>query len=97
MGEFGTGFNVRGGDADQNLVMVEDMPLFNSSHLFGLVSVVNPDMVTGVTLIKAGIPARYGERASSVVDIRKRGGNPQRAKLSGGLDYFTVAFIWKHR
>jgi hypothetical protein len=85
MGEFGTGFNVRGGDSDQNLILVEDMPLFNSSHLFGLVSVVNPDMVTGVTLFKAGIPARFGERASSVVDIRKRGGNPQRAKLTGGL------------
>lgn len=85
MGEFGTGFNVRGGDSDQNLILVEDMPLFNSSHLFGLVSIVNPDMVTGVTLIKAGIPARYGERASSVVDIRKRGGNPQRAKLTGGV------------
>jgi hypothetical protein len=84
-GEFGTGFNVRGGGADQNLILVEEMPLFNSSHLFGLVSVVNPDMVTGVTLIKAGIPARYGERASSVVDIRKRGGNPERTKFTGGL------------
>lgn len=85
IGEFGTGFNVRGGNADQNLLIIEDMPIFNSSHLFGLVSIVNPDMVTGVTLIKAGIPARYGERASSIVDIRKRGGNPDKIKLTGGL------------
>lgn len=85
VGEFGTGFNVRGGNSDQNLLIIEDMPIFNSSHLFGLVSIVNPDMVTGVTLIKAGIPARYGERASSVVDIRKRGGNPQRTKVTGGI------------
>lgn len=85
VGEFGTGFNVRGGNSDQNLILVEDIPLFNSSHLFGLVSIVNPDMVTGVTLIKAGIPARYGERASSIIDIRKRGGNPEEAKIRGGL------------
>lgn len=85
MGEFGTGFNVRGGDSDQNLILLEDMPIFNSSHLFGLVSIVNPDMVTGVTLIKAGMPAKYGERASSIVDIRKRGGNPDETKFRGGL------------
>ncbi len=85
MGEFGTGFNVRGGGADQNLLLVEDVPLFNSSHLFGLVSVVNPDMVTNVTLMKAGMPARYGERASSVIDIRKSGSHPERTSLKGGL------------
>ncbi len=85
MGEFGTGFNVRGGDSDQNLILLEDMPIFNSSHLFGLVSIVNPDMVTGVTLIKAGMPAKYGERASSIVDIRKRGGNPDETKFRSGL------------
>lgn len=85
MGEFGTGFNVRGGDSDQNLILVEDMPLFNSSHLFGLVSIVNPDMVTEVNLMKAGIPARYGERASSIIDIRKRGSNPEKTSLRGGI------------
>jgi len=85
VGEFGTGFNVRGGGADQNLILVEDVPLFNSSHLFGLVSVVNPDMVTNVTLMKAGMPARYGERASSVIDIRKSGIRPEEASFKGGL------------
>jgi len=70
VGEFGTGFNVRGGDADQNLILIENVPLFNTSHLLGLISVVNADLISDVTLIKAGIPARYGERASSVMDIR---------------------------
>ena len=85
VGEFGTGFNVRGGSADQNLILIEDVPLFNSSHLFGLVSVVNPDMVTGVTMMKAGMPARYGERASSVTEIRKSGVQYDETSLKGGL------------
>ncbi len=70
VGEFGTGFNVRGGSADQNLILIENVPLFNSSHLLGLISVINPDLVSNVTLMKAGIPSKYGERASSVMDIR---------------------------
>ncbi|BDX36923.1 TonB-dependent receptor [Tenuifilaceae bacterium CYCD] len=70
VGEFGTGFNVRGGGADQNLILIEDVPLFNSSHLFGLTSVINSDAVNNVTLIKAGIPAKYGERVSSVMSIK---------------------------
>lgn len=69
-GDFGTGFNVRGGSADQNLILVEDVPLFNSAHMFGLTSTINADDVSDVTLLKGGIPARYGERASSVMDIR---------------------------
>ena len=70
VGEFGAGFNVRGGSADQNLILVEDVPLFNSSHLFGLTSVINADAINNVTLIKAGTPAKYGERVSSVMDIK---------------------------
>lgn len=85
VGEFGTGFHVRGGSADQNLILIEDVPVFNSSHLFGLTSVVNPDMVTSVSLIKAGIPARYGERASAVMDIRLRNQNPEKTSVSGGI------------
>jgi hypothetical protein len=69
-GEFGTGFFVRGGSADQNLILVEDVPIFNSSHMFGISSGINSDAITNVTLLKAGIPAKYGERASSVMDIR---------------------------
>lgn len=86
VGEFGTGFNVRGGSADQNLILLEHVPLFNASHLFGLISVINPDMISDVTLIKAGIPARYGERASSVMDIRLGSGlDQQETSLRGGL------------
>ena len=83
-GEFGTGFFVRGGSADQNLILVEDVPLFNSSHMFGLISVINPDGVNNVTFLKAGIPAKYGERASSVMDIRL-GSNPEKLSGKGGI------------
>ena len=85
IGEFGTGFNVRGGSADQNLILIEDVPLFNLSHLFGLISVVNSDGVSNVTLLKAGISAKYGERASSVMDIRMGAGNPDETKVKGGI------------
>ncbi len=86
IGEFGSGFNVRGGSADQNLLLVENVPLFNSSHLFGLISVINPDMVNNVTLMKAGIPARYGERASAIMDIRLGNGlDLEKISLEGGI------------
>ncbi|HEX2934830.1 MAG TPA: TonB-dependent receptor [Bacteroidales bacterium] len=84
-GEFGTGFNVRGGNADQNLVLMEDLPVFNSSHVFGLISVVNPDNVSNVTFMKAGIPAKYGERASSVFDIKMDGTAKDRVSVKGGI------------
>ena len=83
-GEFGTGFFVRGGSADQNLILVEDVPLFNSSHMFGLNSAINSDGINSVTLIKAGIPAKYGERASSVMDIRL-GSNVDQLTFKGGI------------
>lgn len=84
-GEFGSGFNVRGGGSDQNLILIEDVPLFNSSHLFGLTSTINADNVTSVTLLKAGIPARYGERASSVMDIRLGKDNTDKVRVKGGI------------
>jgi len=84
-GEFGTGFYVRGGGADQNLIMVEDVAIFNSSHLFGLTSVINPDGISNVTLLKAGIPAKYGERAASVLDIRLGANNQERTRVKGGI------------
>ena len=86
VGEFGTGFNVRGGDADQNLILIENVPLFNSSHLLGLISVINADLISDVTLIKAGIPPRYGERASSVMDIRlKNSLDTDGTNVQGGI------------
>ncbi|MFO7997434.1 MAG: TonB-dependent receptor [Bacteroidales bacterium] len=85
VGEFGTGFHVRGGSADQNLILLEGVPLFNSSHLFGLTSLVNPDMVNEVSLTKAGIPAKFGERSASVMDIRLGGRNSDEFSVNGGL------------
>jgi hypothetical protein len=85
VGEFGTGFNVRGGSADQNLILLEDVPLFNSSHLFGLTSVVNSDGISNVTMIKAGISAKYGERASSVMDIRFGAEDMNKTTVKGGI------------
>jgi hypothetical protein len=85
VGEFGTGFNVRGGSADQNLILMEDLPVFNPSHVFGLISIVNPDDVSGVTLLKAGIPAKYGERASSVMDIKMGGTQTDKFYAKGGI------------
>jgi hypothetical protein len=85
IGEFGAGFNVRGGGADQNLILLEDVPLFNSSHLFGLTSVVNSDGISNVTLIKAGISAKFGERASSVLDIRFGANDPGKTNVKGGI------------
>ncbi|HEY4785383.1 MAG TPA: TonB-dependent receptor, partial [Bacteroidales bacterium] len=85
IGEFGTGFNVRGGSADQNLILIEDVPIFNSSHLFGLTSIVNSDGVSNVTLLKAGIPAKYGERASSLMDIRMGTTNSDKIRGKAGI------------
>lgn len=84
-GELGTGFYVRGGGADQNLILLEGIPIFNSSHLFGLTSIVNPDAITNVTLYKAGIPAKYGERASSVMDVQLGGSNQEKVSVKGGI------------
>ena len=83
-GEFGTGFFVRGGSSDQNLILVEDVPMFNSSHVFGLSSSINPDGVSSVSLLKAGIPAKYGERASSVMDVRLTN-NVDKLTMKGGI------------
>ncbi len=69
VGEGSAGFNVRGGTADQNLILLYGAPVYNSSHFFGFFSAVNPDMIKDATLYKGGIPGRYGGRISSVLDI----------------------------
>lgn len=85
VGEGTAGFNVRGGNIDQNLVLLDEAPLYISSHLWGLFSVVNADAIKGMTLYKGGIPARYGGRASSVLDIRQKEGNTKEFRGEGGL------------
>jgi len=85
VGEGATGFNVRGGNVDQNLVLLDEAPVFNSSHLFGFFSVFNPDAVKDVKLIKGGIPAEYGGRISSILDVRMKEGNSKKLSVAGGL------------
>jgi hypothetical protein len=85
VGEGASGFNVRGGNIDQNLVLMDEAPVYNSSHLFGFFSIFNPDAVKDVKLIKGGIPAQYGGRASSVLDIRMKEGNNKKMEVNGGL------------
>ncbi|WP_407650209.1 TonB-dependent receptor [Aequorivita echinoideorum] len=84
-GEGASGFNVRGGAADQNLILLDEATLYNSSHLFGFFSVFNPDAIKDLTLYKGGIPARYGGRISSVLDIYQKDGNNQKYHASGGI------------
>jgi hypothetical protein len=84
-GEGASGFNVRGGATDQNLILVDEATIFNSSHLFGFFSVFNPDAIKDVKLYKGSIPARYGSRVSSVLDIYQKEGNSKDFKVSGGI------------
>ncbi len=85
VGEGANGFNVRGGNVDQNLILLDGAPVFNSSHLFGFFSVFNADAVQSFKLYKGGIPASYGGRLSSVLDVRQREGNSKRFSGQGGL------------
>ncbi len=75
VGEGTSGFNVRGGKSDQNLILMDGIPVFNSSHLFGFFSTFNPDVVRDVTLYRGGIPARYGGRLSSILAVEQREGD----------------------
>lgn len=84
-GEGASGFNVRGGAADQNLILLDEATIFNSSHLFGFFSVFNPDAIKDLKLYKGGIPARYGGRLSSVLDIYQKEGNSKKFKINGGI------------
>lgn len=84
-GEGASGFNVRGGAADQNLILLDEATIFNSSHLFGFFSVFNPDAIKDVKLFKGSIPSRYGGRVSSVLEIFQKEGNSKEFKLSGGI------------
>lgn len=84
-GEGASGFNVRGGAADQNLILLDEATIFNSSHLFGLFSVFNPDAIKDIKLYKGGIPAKYGGRVSSVLDIYQKEGNSNEFRMNGGI------------
>ena len=84
-GEGNSGFYVRGGGPDQNLVLLDDATVYNTGHLFGFFSVFNSDAIKDVTLIKGGAPANYGGRLSSVVDITMKEGNMKEYHAEGGI------------
>lgn len=92
-GEGSSGFNVRGGAADQNLILLDEATIFNSTHLFGIFSVFNPDAIKDLKLYKGGIPARYGGRVSSVLDIYQKEGNSNNFKINGGIGLITSRLL----
>ncbi|MEI8225867.1 MAG: TonB-dependent receptor [Bacteroidota bacterium] len=90
VGEGSAGFNVRGGSADQNLILLYGAPVYNSSHFFGFFSAVNSDIIKDVTLYKGGIPSRYGGRISSVLDITSKEGNRKEFAGNAGISPITT-------
>ena len=89
-GELASGFNVRGGAEDQNLVLLDEAIIYHASHLVGLFSAFNSNAIKDIKLYKGGIPARFGGRASSVLDIRQRDGNNKNFHVSGGISLISA-------
>jgi hypothetical protein len=89
VGEFSSGINVRGGGADQNLVLLNGAPVFNASHLFGFSSSFSPDVIEGFELYKSSIPAKYGGRISSVLEIQMQEGSTENWSVRGGISPVT--------
>ena len=92
VGEAATGFNVRGGATDQNLILFNDATIYNPGHMFGVLSAFNADVINDVELYKSSIPAEYGGRISSVLDIRGKEGNANKVSGSLGLGILTSSF-----
>lgn len=92
-GEGASGFNVRGGGADQNLILLDEATIFNSSHVFGFFSVFNPDAIKDLKLYKGGIPAHFGGRASSVLDIYQKDGSSTGFHVNGGIGLISSRLL----
>jgi hypothetical protein len=84
-GDGNSGLYVRGGAADQNLILLDDAPIYNASHVFGFFSTFNSDAIKDLTVYKGGMPAQYGGRLSSVIDVKMNDGNNQDFKVAGGI------------
>ncbi len=84
-GEASSGLYVRGGGPDENLMLLDEAPVYNASHLMGFFSVFNSDAIKDIQVYKSGIPAQYGGKGSSVIDIRQKDGNSQRFGFEGGI------------
>lgn len=89
-GDGNTGFYVRGGAGDQNLILLDEAPVYNASHLLGFFSTFNSDAIKDMTVYKGGMPAQYGGRLSSVLDIKMNDGNNQDYNVSGGLGLISA-------
>lgn len=92
-GEGQSGFNVRGGAADQNLILLDEATIYNSSHLFGFFSVFNTDAIKDLKLYKGGIPARFGGRVASVLDIYQKEGNSKKFGMTGGIGLISSRIL----
>lgn len=92
-GEGASGFNVRGGSTDQNLVLLDGATVYNTSHLFGFFSIFNSDAIRDLKLYKGGIPAKFGGRVSSVLDINQKDGNNKEFHANGGIGIVSSRFL----
>ena len=92
-GEGASGFNVRGGASDQNLVLLDEATIYNTSHLFGFFSVFNADAIKDINLYKGGIPAKYGGRIASVLDVRQKDGNNKTFHFNGGIGLISSRLL----
>lgn len=92
-GEGQSGFNVRGGAVDQNLVLLDEATLYNTSHLFGFFSVFNTDAIKDIKLYKGGIPARFGGRVASVLEIYQKDGNNSKFHMNGGIGLISSRLL----
>lgn len=95
VGEGANGINVRGGTADQNLMLINDAPIYNPTHFFGFFSSFNPDVIKSVELHKGGIPAQYGGRISSVFEVQTKEGNDKKFVGSGGISPVTARLAFE--
>lgn len=88
-GDGSTLFFVRGGSSDQNLILIDEVPIYNASHLFGFLSVISPDAISDIEVFKGDFPVKYGDRLSSVVDIKTKDGNMKRFGFGGNIGPYT--------
>ncbi|SHM04218.1 TonB-dependent receptor [Flavobacterium saccharophilum] len=92
-GELSSGFNVRGGAADQNLLLLDGAPVYGDSHMFGFFSIFNADVVSGLDLYKGGIPSKFGGRVSSVLDVTQQIGDFENYKVNGGIGLISSRLL----
>ncbi len=93
LGEEAAGINVRGGGIDENLILLDEAPIYNPTHYFGLISVFNPEAVNDIQFMKGFFPANFGGRASSVITIHQKEGNDQAFHMAGGLGLLSARLL----